>query len=418
MQIVQGREWYMTGEDLDLAKVTTGWNQKLELALTRGYAGLRLSADTAWLEKRDWKEFCDYENEVNHSIDGQPMIALCSYPLIGSAAAEILDVTRTHQFAIARRNKRWEVIETSELKQAKREIQRLNDELEQRVVERTRQVINANEELKWQISERQRAEGALSAARAELAHATRVTVMGEMVASIAHEVTQPLTGIITNGNACLNWLRGSAPNMEKAQGAAERIIRDGERANEVIREIRTLVKKTPPQKIPLDINDLIRRTIALTASELASNHVEVETDLVSGISEVFGDRVQLQQVLLNLIVNAIEAMGTVRDRPRRLVIRSEPRKKPSGVIVTVQDSGVGLDLNERDRVFDAFFTTKPQGLGMGLSICQTIILDHGGRLSARSNAGHGATFEFTVPARADEIESIGANGGRVVAAAV
>jgi signal transduction histidine kinase len=206
--------------------------------------------------------------------------------------------------------------------------------------------------------------------------------------------------------------------MEKAQGAAERIIRDGERANEVIREIRTLVKKTPPQKISLDINDLIRRTIALTASELASNHVEVETDLVSGISEVFGDRVQLQQVLLNLIVNAIEAMSTVRDRPRRLVIRSEPRKKPSGVIVTVQDSGVGLDLNERDRVFDAFFTTKPQGLGMGLSICQTIILDHGGRLSARSNAGHGATFEFTVPARADEIESVAANGGRVVAAAV
>lgn len=416
MHIVHGREWYMTADDLDLEKVTRGWNQKIEFALTRGYAGLRLSADTAWLEKKDWKQFSDYEDEVNHSIDGQPMIALCSYPLIGSAAAEILDVARTHQFAIARRNKRWEVVETSELKQAKREIQRLNDELEQRVVERTRQLMNANEELKRQIAERQRAEEALGAARAELAHATRVTAMGEMVASIAHEVTQPLTGMITNGNACLNWLRGATPNMGKAQGAAERIIRDGQRANEVIREIRTLVKKAPPQKLSLDINDLVRRTIALTASELTINHVELETDLATDISEIVGDRVQLQQVLLNLIVNAIEAMNRVEDRPRRLLIGSYPQEEPSGVIVIVQDSGVGLDPEKLDRVFDAFFTTKPQGLGMGLSICQTIISAHGGRLSARSNPGHGATFEFTLPARADEFTPVEAIANRAAAA--
>jgi signal transduction histidine kinase len=417
MQIVQGREWYMSGEDLDLEKVTRGWNQKLEFALAKGYAGLRLSAGTAWLEKRHWKEFLDYEGEVNHSIGEQPMIALCSYPLIGSGAAEILDVTRTHQFAVVRRNGRWEVIETSELKQAKREIQRLNDELEQRVLERTRQLTVANQELRQQIAERQRAEEALTAARGELAHATRVTVMGEMVASIAHEVTQPLTGIVTNGNACLNWLRSTTPNMDRAEGAIERIIRDGERANEVIQEIRSLVKKTPPQKILLDINDLIRKTIALATGEIASHQVQLETNLASDISEITGDRVQLQQALLNLIVNAIEAMDAVRERPRRLLIRSERQEEPFGVIVTVRDSGVGLDPHKQNRVFDAFFTTKPQGLGMGLSICRTIISTHGGRLLARSNADHGATFEFTLPARTGEIESSEANANRVAATA-
>ncbi|MCU1292122.1 MAG: hypothetical protein JWP08_972 [Bryobacterales bacterium] len=417
MQILQGREWYMSGEDLDLEKVTREWNQKLEFALTRGYAGLRLSAGTAWLEKRHWKEFLDYEGEVNRSIGEQPMLALCTYPLIGSAAAEILDVTRTHQFAVVRRNGRWEVVETSELKQAKREIQKLNDELEQRVIERTRQLTVANQELKQQSAERQHAEDALGAARAELAHATRVTVMGEMVASIAHEVTQPLTGIVTNGNACLNWLRSTTPNMDRAQGAVERIIRDGERASEVIHEIRSLVKKTPPQKILLDINDLIRKTITLAAGEIARSQVQLETDLASDISEITGDRVQLQQALLNLIVNAIEAMGAVKERPRRLLIRSARHEEPFGVVVTVSDSGVGLDPDKRNRVFDAFFTTKPQGLGMGLSICRTIISTHGGRLSARSNANHGATFEFTLPARTGEIESSEANANRVAATA-
>src|ERR1700681_3822768 len=185
----------MTDGELDLKRVTRGWKQKMERALNGGYAGLRLSADTAWLEKRDWKEFCDYEKEVNDSILDSPMLALCTYPLPGSAAAEILDVTRTHQFAIARRNKGWEVVETSELKQAKAEIQKLNNDLERRVVERTSQLRAANEELRKQMSERQRAEDALRTARTELARVTRVTAMGELAASIAHEVTQPLTGM-------------------------------------------------------------------------------------------------------------------------------------------------------------------------------------------------------------------------------
>ena len=174
------------------------------------------------------------------------------WTLPGSAATEILDVTRTHQFAIARRNKRWEVVETSELKQAKAEILRLNNDLERRVAERTRELTVANEELRKHMNERQRAEDALRTAQAELARVTRVTAMGELTASIAHEVTQPLTGIVTNGNACLHWLASAPPNVEKARSTVERIIRDSNRASEVIRDIRTLVKKAEPHQEPVD----------------------------------------------------------------------------------------------------------------------------------------------------------------------
>jgi C4-dicarboxylate-specific signal transduction histidine kinase len=404
IEIVSACDWYLQDGTFDLERVIRGWNEKLARASCKGYAGVRVTGDTAWLEKKHWKDFCEYEESLNGAIANQRLAVLCTYPLAACGATEMLDVVRTHQFAVAKRRGGWDVVETAGHKQAKAEIKRLNDELEQRVIERTRQLTVANQELKQQIAERHRAEDALNAARAELAHATRVTVMGEMVASIAHEVTQPLTGIMTNGNACLNWLRSATPNMDKAQGAVERIIRDGDRANEIIQEIRTLVKKAPPQKILLDITELIRKTIALTAGEITSHQVQLETDLASDIPEITADRVQLQQVLLNLIVNAIEAMDPVSERPRRLLIRSERQEEPFGVVVTVQDSGIGLDPHKQDRVFDAFFTTKPQGLGMGLSICRTIISTHGGRLSARSNAGHGATFEFNLPTRAGAIE--------------
>jgi signal transduction histidine kinase len=396
IEIVHGGEWYMTGDDLDLGKVTRGWKQKMEGALNAGYAGLRLSSDTAWLERRDWKAFCEYEKEVNDSIVDAPMLALCTYPLPGSAAVEILDVARTHQFAIARRNKGWEVVETSELKQAKAEILRLNNNLEQRVVERTSQLTAANEELRHQMAERQRAEAALLTAQAELAHVTRVTTMGELVASIAHEVTQPLTGIVTNGNACLHWLDSTPPNVGKARSTVERIIRDSNRASEVIHDIRTLVKKSPPHQEEIDLNDLIYRTLTLANGEMTRNQVELQTELAVGLPTVLGDRVQLQQVLLNLIMNAIEAMSSIEGK-RRLVIRSEMRD-PESVTVWVRDSGAGIDPQKAERLFDAFFTTKPQGMGMGLSICRNIISAHGGSLSNANNAGHGATFEFTLPA--------------------
>jgi C4-dicarboxylate-specific signal transduction histidine kinase len=398
IEIVRGREWYMTGNDLDLEKVTRGWKQKMERALNGGYSGLRLSADTAWLERRDWKEFSAYEKEVNDSIGDTPMLALCTYPLPGSAAVEILDVTRTHQFAVARRNKEWEVVETSELKQAKAEILRLNNDLERRVVERTKQLTVANEELRKHMNERQRAEDALRTAQAELARLTRVTAMGELAASIAHEVTQPLTGIVTNGNACLHWLASAPPNVEKARATVDRIIRDSNRASEVIRDIRALVKKTQPHHEPVALNDLIHRTLTLASGELTRHQVEIQTVVADDLPDVLGDRVQLQQVLLNLIINAVEAMSTVTDRARVLMIRSERREAPETVSIAVRDCGVGLDPRGAERLFDAFYTTKPEGMGMGLSICRTIIAAHGGHLSNANNEDHGATFEFTLPA--------------------
>src|SRR6266481_2611705 len=401
IEIVRGREWYMTGGELDLERVTAGWKRMMERALNGGYAGLRLSADTAWLDKRDWKEFCEYEKEVNDSILDTPMLALCTYPLPGSAAAEILDVTRTHQFAIARRNKGWEVVETSELKQAKAEIMRLNNDLERRVVERTRQLTVANEELWKQMSERQRAEDALRTAQAELARATRVTAMGEMAASIAHEVTQPLTGIVTNGNACLHWLASAPPNIEKARTTVERIIRDTNRASEVIHNVRTLVKKAPPNHEPVALNDLIYRTLTLASGEMMRHQVELQTVLADDLPNVLGDRVQLQQVLLNLIINAVEAMSSITERERVLTVRSERREDPETIAIAVRDSGVGLDPQRAERLFDAFFTTKPEGMGLGLSICRNIISAHGGRLSNGNNADHGAMFEFMLPAYAE-----------------
>jgi C4-dicarboxylate-specific signal transduction histidine kinase len=406
LEIVRGREWYMTGDELDLERVTRGWKQKTERALNGGYAGFRLSADTAWLDKRDWKEFCEYEKEVNESIGNTPMLALCSYPLPGTGAAEILDVACTHQFAIARRNKKWELMESSDLKQSKAEILRLNNNLERRVMERTRQLTTVNEELRRQMGERHRAEEALRTAQAELAHVTRVTAMGELAASIAHEVTQPLTGIVTNGNACLHWLAAAPPNIEKARTAVERIIRDSDRASEVIHDIRALAQKAPPRQEPVDMNDLISRTLTFASSEMTLNQIELQTELAVDLPSVMGDRVQLQQVLLNLIMNAIEAMSSITSRPRVLTIRSERRQAPATVTVKVRDSGIGLDPQRADRLFDAFFTTKPRGMGMGLSICRTIVSAHGGSLSNANNAVQGATFEFTLPAHEEVPEKV------------
>jgi C4-dicarboxylate-specific signal transduction histidine kinase len=274
-------------------------------------------------------------------------------------------------------------------------------------MERTRQLTTVNEELRRQMGERQRAEEALRTAQAELAHVTRVTAMGELAASIVHEVTQPLTGIVTNGNACLHWLAGAPPNIEKARTTVERIIRDSDRASEVIHEIRALAQKAPPRQEPVDMNDLISRTLTFASSEMTLNQIELQTELAVDLPSVLGDRVQLQQVLLNLIMNAIEAMSSITSRARVLTIRSERRQAPATVAVSVRDSGIGLDPQKADRLFDAFFTTKPQGMGLGLSICRTIISAHGGRLSNSNNAErHGATFEFVLPAHEEAPERV------------
>jgi C4-dicarboxylate-specific signal transduction histidine kinase len=245
------------------------------------------------------------------------------------------------------------------------------------------------------ITERKQTEEELRKAQAELAHVTRVMTMGELAASIAHEVNQPIAAIVTNGNACLRWLTGNSPNLDEAREAARRIIRDGNRAGDVIGRIRTLLRKTGTEKELLDMNQLVREVVALAEGEVRRNGVALRTELAGDLPPILGDRVELEQVVLNLIVNAIEAMSAIADRPRELVIRTQSGEVDQ-VRVTVQDSGIGLDPQSMGRIFDAFYTTKSQGMGMGLAISRSIIAAHGGRLWAVPNDGHGATFQFTL----------------------
>ncbi len=245
------------------------------------------------------------------------------------------------------------------------------------------------------ITDRKRAEDDLREVQAELAHVARVTTMGEMAASIAHEVNQPLSGVVINGNACLRWMAADPPNMTEARDAVQRIIRDGKRASEVIARIRNLSKKTSADKEPLDVNETIAEVVAFTQGEVRRTRVTLRTDLARDLPRVMGDRVQLQQVVLNLVLNGLEAMGAVADRPRELVIETK-REAAEHVRVAVRDAGVGLDPESINRLFDAFYTTKRGGMGMGLSISRSIIENHGGRLWAVSNEGPGAPFLFTV----------------------
>jgi signal transduction histidine kinase len=250
------------------------------------------------------------------------------------------------------------------------------------------------------ITERKRAEEALRNAEAELARVARLTTMGELAASIAHEINQPLAAVVANAGACLHWLKGEEPNLDEARQAISRIARDGTRAGDVIRGLRALAKQSGPDLARLDINDAIQEVLALTRNERQRHGVVLQTDLFSGDRPVLGDRVQLQQVMLNLIMNGIEAMSAVTDRPRVLTISSEPTERAS-VLVAVEDTGMGLDPTTGDRIFDPFFTTKPDGMGIGLSICRSIIEAHAGRLWASPRAPHGTTFRFTVPAAAE-----------------
>src|SRR5215813_43695 len=245
------------------------------------------------------------------------------------------------------------------------------------------------------VEDLKRAEEALSKSQAELAHVTRVTTMGELAASIAHEVNQPLSAIVNNGSACMRWLDGVAPNLDEAREAARRIIRDGNRAGEVITRIRALLRKTDTEKARLDINQTIREVVTLTRNEATGKGVTMRLDLAAGLTPVLGDRVQLQQVILNLNMNGIEAMAPVTGRPRELLICSRPHESDK-TLITVRDSGVGLDAQNLEKIFDAFYTTKSQGLGMGLAIGRSIVEDHGGRLWAEPNDGPGATFQFTL----------------------
>jgi len=257
------------------------------------------------------------------------------------------------------------------------------------------------------MTDRKRAEEKLRAserrlldAQMELAHVTRVTTLGELAASIAHEVNQPLAAVVANAEAGLRWLRRGTPDVDAACRSVEWIIDDGNRASEVIRRVRALAKKTSLEKVPLDVSDVAGETIALVQRDLISHRVSLRTEFAPALPTILGDRVQLQQVILNLVMNGVEAMQAVTDRPRELVIRSRQDEKQN-VLVSVTDCGVGISAENADRLFNAFFTTKASGMGMGLSICRSIIEAHGGRLWATANAHHGATVQFTLPVNAD-----------------
>jgi len=245
------------------------------------------------------------------------------------------------------------------------------------------------------------AEQALREAQVELAHVTRVTTLGELTASIAHEVNQPLAAVIANAEACLRWLDRGTPDLGAARRSVEWIVNDGNRASEVIRRVRALANKTDIEKAPLDVNDVVREVIALVQRELTSHQVSLRTGLAQALPLILGDRVQLQQVIINLVMNGIEAMQPVTDRPRELVIRSG-QDDTRQVVVSVTDCGVGIAAENTDRLFNAFFTTKSSGLGMGLSICRSIVEAHGGRLSASGNEGPGATFQFVLPVHQED----------------
>jgi len=389
IEIFDGRDWYLKGGVFDSKRVMASWNEKLDRALDRGYAGLRGSGNTAWLQKKDWRAFSEYEQVVNDSIVGRLATLLCTYGLESCGANELLDVVGTHQFATAMRHGRWELIETPELKQAKAEIKKMNDELESRVLLRTKELEAANRKL--------------TEAQAALAHVNRVTSMGELTASLAHEINQPISAAVTNANACLRWLAGDVPNLDKARAAATRIVQDGTRAGEIISRTRQLFQKSTPQWELVDVNEVIREMAVLLSGEAARYSASVRMELAADLPQIMGDRVQLQQVMMNLVSNSVDAMKEV-DGTRELTIQSQ-RAEDGQLLVSVSDTGVGLPPQQADQIFNAFFTTKPQGTGMGLRISRSIVESHGGRLWAADNPPRGAIFQFTLPA---------ADGGRVV----
>ncbi|MGO9167770.1 MAG: ABC transporter substrate binding protein, partial [Candidatus Sulfotelmatobacter sp.] len=245
------------------------------------------------------------------------------------------------------------------------------------------------------VTEQRRAEEHLRRAQEDLARVSRVVAIGELTAAIAHEVNQPLGAVVTNASASLRWLAGQPPNLGEAREAIDRTVREVTRASNVIRRIRALLQKGPPQMERLDLNAVIQEVLILASNELLRGGVVVQTDLAPDVPNVLGDRIQLQQVLLNVILNGVDAMSTITDRPRELLIKSA--QHPDGVLIQVHDSGEGVDPEQADHIFEPFFTTKPQGIGMGLSVGRSIVEAHGGRLWFTHGSSHGVVFQFTVP---------------------
>src|SRR5580765_630321 len=334
IELASARDWFLPGGSFDGPRLTRTWYEKLARVSARGYAGMRVTGDTTWLTNKDWGHFCDYEDGLNEVIGNQRLAVLCTYPLAACGAPQILDVVRTHQFVLARRHGNWDVVETAALKRAKSELKQVNDELERRVVERTSQLRQTSE--------------ALREVQAELAHINRVTAMGQLAASITHEVMQPIAAGINGAQAALRWLGAEPPNLPEVREALGYTVNEGNRAINVIGRVRALIRKAPPRRDTFGINEAIVEVITLTHSEAVKNGVSVQTQLAEGLPLIQVDRVQLQQVILNLILNAVQAMSGVSERARELLISTE-QEALGAVLVTVQDSGPGLNPENVDR---------------------------------------------------------------------
>jgi C4-dicarboxylate-specific signal transduction histidine kinase len=250
------------------------------------------------------------------------------------------------------------------------------------------------------VTASKQAEEALHRSQTELAHVTRVTTLGELAASIAHEVNQPLAAVTTNAEASLRWLNRREPDINEAAQALERILSETFRASEVIRRIRALSRKADPQRAPVDLREVIEDSVSLVAREIQRARVELLQDIALDAPNVMGDRIQLQQVLINLLINGMQAMGGRQDSPRKmhLLLRRDAQNE---IVVEVRDNGPGIQPDDMGRLFNAFFTTKPEGMGMGLSICRSIIEAHGGRIWAQSQPGEGAALLFALPRQAE-----------------
>ena len=240
-----------------------------------------------------------------------------------------------------------------------------------------------------------RAEADLRKMQAGHAHVSRVTTLGELAASLAHEVNQPLAGVVSSADACLHWLAAQPPNVDKARRAIERIARDAKRASDVVERVRKLARKAPLERTWVNLNETVEESISLANRELCQNFISLQTQLAKNLPPIWVDRIQLQQVILNLIINACEVLTAVEDEPRKLFVSTA--SEVGGIVLTVRDSGPGIDPQEIEAVFEAFHTTKPGGMGMGLAVSRSIIEGHGGRLWVEPNEPRGAVFKFTIP---------------------
>jgi C4-dicarboxylate-specific signal transduction histidine kinase len=271
-------------------------------------------------------------------------------------------------------------------------------ELDQRVAQRTAELAAANEVLRQEIADRRRTEEDLRNVQAELAHVNRVMTVGQLAASIAHEVSQPLASIVASGDTCTAWLANEPPNLERARSAASRVIQAATQASEIVQRIRALFQKTTASTAPVNVNVIMEDTISLLRHQTQRHNISLFTELDARVPLVRADRVQLQQVVVDLVMNAIESTASVDPERRRLVIQSA-LSNPGELLVAVKDTGPGIEAQKAERLFAPFFTTKPQGIGMGLPISRSIIEAHGGRLWAEKNEPQGAVFQFVLPTR-------------------